>query len=204
MKRGTRIVIALAALLLAFPPAASAHERKGIGKLHLTLGWGDEPAYSGSRNFVTVAVADESGAPVTDPEGTLAVEVSYGEQRLALPLLPEGGRPGEFRASLVPTRAGIYTFHITGKIKGQTIDVSSTCSDKTFDCVTDVSEVQFPAKDPSAGELAERVSRALPRAERAVADAAGARNIALAAAGVALLALAAAVGFGVRRGRKDA
>ena len=33
--------------------------------------------------------------------------------------------------------------------------------------LTEISEIQFPVKDPSGGQLAERISRELPRAERA-------------------------------------
>ena len=164
----TRLAVALGttALLLTLPPPASAHETQAAGQVHLTIGGGEEPAFTGSKNFVTVAVSDATGAPVADPGGSLTVEVSFGDERVVLPLLPAGGHRGEFRAWLVPTRAGTYAFHITGTVKGQAIDARSTCSDKTFDCVTDVSEVQFPARDPSTGQLAERVSRALPRAER--------------------------------------
>jgi hypothetical protein len=194
----------MAALLLTLPPPASAHETQGVGRFRLTMGWGDEPAFSGSKNFVEVTVSDAAGDPVTDLSGPLTVEVSFGDELIVLPLLPAGERPGKFRAWLVPTRPGTYTFHITGRVQGQTIDTRSTCSDKTFDCVTDVSEVQFPAKEPSAGQLAERVSRALPRAERAVDTAARAWNVALAALAVAVLALAAAIGVGVRKGRKNA
>ena len=194
----------LAALLLTLPAPASAHETQTVNRLRLTIGWGDEPVFSGAKNSVEVDVSEATGAPVTDPGGSLTAEVSFGDERIVLPLQPSGQRPGKFRAWLVPTRPGTYTFHITGTVKGQTIDTSSTCSDKTFDCVTDVSDVQFPAKDPSAGQLAESVSRALPRAERAMDTAAGARNVAMAAIGVAALALAAAIGLGVRKGRKAA
>jgi len=198
------VALGLTAILLTFPPDASAHERKAAGGFRLTIGWGDEPAFSGFRNSVVVDVADAAGGPVKDLDGPLTVEVSFGDERLTLPLVPDGQRPGEVRAWLVPTRPGTYTFHITGKVKGQTIDATSTCSDSTFDCVTDVSEIQFPAKDPSTGQLADRVSRALPRAEQAQAAAASARTIAIAAIAVAALALAAAIGFGVRRGQKAA
>ena len=172
--------------------------------VRLTIGWGDEPAFTGSKNFVSVAVADAAGMPVVDPEGSLAVEVSFGDQRIMLPLRPAFQRPGEFRAPLVPTRSGTYAFHITGTLKGQTIDTTSTCSDQTFDCVADVSEMQFPVRDPSAGQLAESVNRALPRADRAVDTAAGAQRMAMAAIAVAVLALAVAIGLVVRGSRKVA
>jgi hypothetical protein len=201
---GKTWALGMTALLLALPAPAWAHETRKVDRFHLTIGWGDEPTFSGSRNSVEVDLADSAGAPVVDPEGSLSVEVSFGDQRIVLPLLPAGGRPGKFRAWLVPTRPGSYTFHVTGTVKGQPIDVTSTCSDSTFDCVRDASEIQFPAKDPSVGEIAERVSRTLPRAERALEAAGSARTIAIAAVVAAALALAAAISLGARKGRKGA
>jgi hypothetical protein len=196
--------LSMTVLLLVLPGPAWTHETRKVDQFHLTIGWGDEPTFTGSRNSVEVDVSDASGKPVTDPEGSLSVDVSFGDQRIVLPLLPAGKQPGKYRAWLVPTRPGTYAFHITGNVKGQTIDATSTCSDKTFDCVRDASEIQFPAKDPSAGQLAERVSRALPRAERALDAAASARKVALVAIAVAALALVAAIGLVARKGRKGA
>ena len=203
--RRSHLVIALGvAIALMCPAAVSTHERRVVGQYRLTIGWGDEPAFTGSKNFVSVAVSDAAGMPVADLSASLAVEVSFGDERLMLPLRPAFQRPDEFRAWLLPTRSGTYSFHITGTVKGQTIDTVSTCSDNTFACVADVSALQFPVQDPSTGQLAERVNRALPRAERAIDTAAGAQKTAIAAIAVAVLALAAAIGLGLRRGRKVA
>jgi len=198
------VALGLTTLLLATAPDARAHETKGVGVYHLTIGWGEEPAFSGSRNFVEVAVADAKGAPVADIAGPLSVEITFGEKRVVLPLRPAAGQPGKFRAPIVPTRPGTYTFRVAGRVKGQSIDIRSTCSDTTFDCVTDIAEVQFPAKDPSAGDLADGIGRALPRADRAMEAAASARNVAISAAVVGTLALAAAIVLGLRKGAKAA
>ena len=145
--------------------------------MQLTIGWEEEPAFTGSKNAVSVAVADAKGAAVPDSGGgALSVEIVFGDERVVLPLHPVWGRPGEFRAWLIPTRPGTYSFHVTGKIKEQPVDVRSTCSEKTFDCVSDASTLHFPVKDPSTGQLAESVSRALPRADRAVAEASTRQN----------------------------
>lgn len=204
-QRRSHLVIALGtAIVLMLSAAVSTHERQVVGQYNLTIGWGDEPAFTGSKNFVSVAVADTAGTPVADLDDSLAVEISFGDERLMLPLRPSRQRPGELRAWLMPTRSGTYTFHITGTVRGQKIDTMSTCSAKTFDCVSDVSEMQFPVRDPSAGQLAESVSRALPRAERAVDTAVGARRMAIAAIVVAVLALVATIGLGVREARRVA
>lgn len=190
---GVASMVAVAAGV-ALATLAGAHERKIVGQYHLVIGWGDEPAFTGMKNTVEVDLADRTGAPMTDlGGGSLSVEVIYGDERLTLPLRPVRQPPGKFRASLVPTRAGAYTFHISGTVKGEPIDVSSTCSDTTFECVTDVADLQFPAKDPSPGQLADRLSRGLPRAEQAASTAGVARVIAFSAMALAALALAAAM-----------
>lgn len=202
--RGLLTAIGLTALLLTPSRPASAHEKQSVAGVQLTIGWGEEPAFSGSRNSVEVDVTDAAGAPVTDLGGSLSAEVSFGDERITLTLLPAGHRPGKFRAWLVPTRSGTYTFHITGTVKGQAVDVRSTCSDTTFHCVTDISAVQFPVKDPSAGQLAESVGRALPRAEHALDAASSARNLALVALALAAAALAAAIALRPRKGAPGA
>jgi len=193
-------VLAPILLVLAIWTPAAAHETKDIGDLRLTIGWGEEPAFSGFRNFVEVDVADAAGRPVADPAGTLSAEVAFGDERIALSLVPAAREPGKFRAWIVPTRPGSYTFHVTGTVRGQQIEMTSTCSEETFACVEDASLIQFPVKDPSAGQLADRINRELPRAESAMEAAAGARTLGLAGLAGAVIALAAAVGLGLRKG----
>src|SRR5262245_4288619 len=78
----------------------SAHEMKVIGQLHFMIGWGDEPAFSGLKNSVEVDISDLSGMPLSDIGGSLGVEVSFGEARVRLPLLPVREKPGKVRAWL--------------------------------------------------------------------------------------------------------
>ena len=186
-------IVALA-MSVVVSPSANAHERKTAGSYQLVIGWADEPAFSGMKNAVEIDLADRAGAPVTDlGGGSLSVEVIYGDQRVTLPLRPVRQPPGKYRAWLVPTRAGAYTFHISGTVKGEALDVSSTCSEATFACVTDAAELQFPAKDPSPGQLADRMSRGLPRAEQAASAAGVARLIAFTAMALAAVAIAVAM-----------
>ena len=198
------IALGVTVLMLALPAQAPAHETKLIGAGRLTIGWAEEPALSGLKNAIEVDVVDTRGAPLADPHASLAVEVSFGSERIKLPMAAAAQHPGRFRAAIVPTRPGTYTFRVTGTIKGQSVDAAFTCSETTFACVTDISAVQFPAKDPSAGELAERISRSLPRAERALEASARARNVGFAAIAVAALALAVTIGVTVRRGGRSA
>jgi hypothetical protein len=199
--RGLLWAALTAGLLLAWAPSVSAHVKKPIGPLRLSFGWGDEPPVTGAKNFVEVGVTDAAGAPISDVHD-LNVEVSFGDRRVVLPLDP-AEESGEFRASLVPTRAGTYAFHITGTANGRAIDMSAGCSEKTFECVADATEIEFPAKDPSASQLADRLLRGLPRAEqRGVDKANDARGLALLAVALAAIALATSIWLALRRARK--
>ena len=195
------------ALVIAFVVAGAAgisgHDRKNAGALNIVLGWSTEPAYSGSMNGVVVSLSDKTG-PLTKADGTLSVEVSFGSERITLVLEPAFNRPHEFHAALVPTRAGTYTFHVTGKINNQAIDVTSICGDKTFHCVVDSGAIQFPVKDPSAGELADRISRSAPRGDEAARTAASARTMAVAALAVSIVSVAAVLILSLRSPRKPA
>ena len=172
------------------PRSARTIEVPGV--LTVVLGWGTEPAFSGSLNAVVVSLADRTG-PLAKAEGELSVEVTFGTERVTLALEPVFNRPHEFHAPLVPTRSGTYTFHVTGRINKQPIDITSTCGESTFHCVTDASAIQFPVKDPSVGQLAERIDRSLPRADDATAAARSARLLAIAALGISIAGVAAAL-----------
>jgi len=191
-RRG-RLAISLSAALLTLSASIRAIDKQTVGTMQLTIGWGDESAFAGSRNSIDVAVADSTGAPVADPTNTLNVEVSFGDRRLRLPLLPVDRRPGMFRAWIVPSRAGSYAFHITGRLKGEAIDITSACSEKTFQCVTEPGEVQFPEKDPTSAQLAETVSTSQARVQQAIDDATEARLISFVALAVSGAAVALAV-----------
>lgn len=178
-RRSVMLVPHLAAAIVCVSIAAvAAHDRKAAGPLTVVLGWASEPAYSGSLNAVIISLADRGG-PLAKADGSLSVEVTFGSERTTLALEPVPNRAHEFQAAIVPTRSGTYTFRVTGTINKQSIDMSSTCSDSTFHCVTDAAAIQFPVKDPTVGQLAERVDRALPRAADAGATATGARTLAL-------------------------
>jgi hypothetical protein len=186
-------VVLSVVVVVVVVPTARAHETKAVGAVNLIIGWGDEPAFSGLKNAVEVDVRDQAGAGVNDPTASLTVDVAFGSEHVSLPLRPVRDVTGKFRAWLLPTRAGTYSFHVTGTIRGQAVDTTSTCSDTTFACVVEASSIQFPVKDPSVGQLAEGVSRMLPRADAAADSARQARSIGLAAAAGAALALVASV-----------
>lgn len=159
-----------AGLLLTSSLAALAHEQRTVGAYQFTVGWLHEPAYSDEQNAVQFLLADKSGKAVTDLGDALKVEVIFQNQKMpAMTLTPTFdpdtglGKPGEYLASLIPTRPGKYTFHFTGSIKGQQVDESFTSAPNTFDEVKDPTAVEFPAQDPTRAQLSQRLERLDPR-----------------------------------------
>jgi hypothetical protein len=161
--RRATVAVVLVALSIGIAAPAFAHVERTVGKLKFTVGWGEEPTYAGFKNSVQLILADAKGKSITDLGDSVKVEVIFGTQTVTMPLEttfdPDTGEgtAGDYRAFFIPTRPGNYTFHFTGTYKGQKIDQSFTSSSTTFDPVKDPSEVQFPAKDPSAGDLANRL-----------------------------------------------
>lgn len=213
--------VGLAGLLLTFTSAApaSAHEERTIGKYHVEVGFGDEPAYMGIKNSVVMFLHDSKDKPVVDLGDTIKVDVSQAgsaddTQKLSMSMQPNfevggDGTPGDYRAWFIPTAPGPYTFHFTGSIKGQKVDEKFTSSPTTFDAVQDPAQVEFPVKEPTGSQLNARLDREVPRLNDALAasqsraskaeDAAGqARIIAIVGVVVGVLGLAAA-GYGLRK-----
>jgi hypothetical protein len=197
---GRRAITAGVVFTTALVAAVDAHDAHVAGPYRLAIGWADEPAFTGIRNAVFVEISEAGKGPLTEP-ASLTVEVSFGAERTVLPLTADPARRHVFQAPLVPTRPGTYTFRLTGKVRNQPIDITTTCSEKTFDCVQDGSAIQFPVKDPPAGQVAERLERSLPRAELALESARRAQTMAATALAVAALALLSAA-VGMKRARK--
>jgi len=173
---GTAALAAVLTAVLVILPAgaASAHEEREIGPYTVDVGFGDEPAYSGVQNSVVMFIHETAtDDAVTDLGPTLRVQVGYGDQEMdALTMEPffeegEFGTPGDYRAFFFPTRPGDYTFHFTGDIKGTKVDETFKSGPDTFDRVQDPASVEFPAQDPTLGELAEAVQRLQGRLEAA-------------------------------------
>jgi hypothetical protein len=167
LRRAAVAAAALSAVVVSVAPAL-AHEHRTTGAYTFTVGWKNEPTYSGFSNAVQLFLADASGKPVTNLGDTLNVTpVFNGQKGETLALRPAFGATygtqGEYDSALTPTRPGTYAFHFTGSIAGQNIDETFTSSEKTFSNVADAGGIQFPAKDPSNGELAAKLTNLDPR-----------------------------------------
>jgi hypothetical protein len=154
-------------LVLLFVPAVMAHVHEDVGPYSLEIGWKVEPAYVGQPNGVQVAIHDARDRPVTDVGADdIKVVVSTADQQ-SQPIAfdpgwdPEDGTGpvGEYDAALVPTAPGDYTFHITGTVKGQAVDILLSSSETTFDAVLGTSDAEFPVKLPTMAEVVTRLDR---------------------------------------------
>ena len=192
--------VASLALITAFSGReVAAHEQRDVGggQYFMTVGLIDEPAYVGVENGLYLLVVSATGdrARVEGLEGTLTVEVTFGERTAPLGLVAAAGEPGVYHGAFIPTEAGDYTFHIVGQIGDQAIDEVFRSSPEGLDSVQPASVAQFPESVPAGAELADELARAED-------DAAGARTLAIvgfAAGVVGLLAGLGAVAMVMRR-----
>jgi hypothetical protein len=197
-------------LVLTCASMAGAHERRQIGTYMMRVGWADEPTYAGVKNGIQLFLSDASGKPFTALPEDLKVVVMFGTQKSApLPFAAAFGKrygqPGDFRAAIIPTRPGNYTFHFVGSLPGQRIDQSFTSSETTFDSVQEATAIEFPAKDPSPGAMAEKLDRLGARLETvqgAAREGAAAAGQARLIGGAGLLAGIAGIVLSLGAGRR--
>jgi hypothetical protein len=199
-----RLCAALAAgamLAVASAAPAFAHTTKTVGTpavYQLTIGWQHEPTYVGVQNAVQVLVHKTSDGSAVDDLGAIGLQVQVvfsGQKSDPMPLVgafdPDTGlgTRGEFDAPLIPTRPGDYTFHITGDINGTKVDVSVTSGPSTFDSAKSPADIEFPAKDPTAADLATGFQRLSRRVDVVASSAKSAKDSANTATTLAIVAL---------------
>jgi len=129
-----------------------AHESREVGELTFTVGFLDEPVFSGQKSGLELRVS-RGEEPVEGLEESLEAEVTFGTDTRELPISAQFGEPGAYRSIFFPTAAGPYTFRIFGEIDGQPIDESFTSGPDTFSEVRDVAGGQFPVVFPATGDI---------------------------------------------------
>ena len=122
-------------IALLIPLAALAHTEVEVGSYIFDYGWVNEPVIVGQPNSLYLFIApkeegehqegetEEHTEGVTGAEATLEFTVEYGSARQSYDLQPVPGQPGLYRADLIPTRRGQYTFHFSGEINGEPVDL---------------------------------------------------------------------------------
>jgi hypothetical protein len=171
---------------------ASAHEQRDVGEYTFTVGFLEEPVFTGQKSGLDLRVA-RGEEPVEGLEETLRAEVSFSGQSRELEISPVFGQPGAYRSVFFPTAAGPYSFHVTGDIEGTPIDETFSSGPDTFGEVEDVAGGQFPVQYPATGDVV--------RDAEAGANAATTATIGLVLGGAGLLVGLVALGLTIARRR---
>ncbi len=166
-------------LIVAASGPVAAHAVQQAGPYTIEIGWQHEPTYLGESNGVAVIIHDADDKPINDLKaGDLKVVVSTGGQQSAELTFEPGFDPielegplGEYDAPLLPTAPGDYTFHLTGSIRGQAVDLTVTSGPEAFDTVKGTADLEFPNKLPALSEVVTRLDRIDARVTAAQAPA---------------------------------
>jgi hypothetical protein len=159
------VAVTLATMTLGVSPA-SAHEEIDLGGFPSEVGWINEPVLVGFPNAIFLSVTDPNGEPVRNLGDGMKVEISFGTEKTGPLVFESLEEPGTYQAAIIPTRPGEYPLHLVGTIRGKRVDVNIKIEE-----AEESTALKFPVKDPSTGELAERIDRELPRLERSISTA---------------------------------
>lgn len=162
-RRVVPILLLATFLVVALAPTAAAHAsaNSGDGKVRVTWGFLDEPAFTGAKLRLDIILRDPAtGAGIGGVSAADITELSlhYGEEEYDLGNLTayrgvkgsafagDGNYTGAKAVWL--TRAGIYTLHIQGTIHGSEVDleIPSTHEYPSHD------EIAFPEAQAEALE----------------------------------------------------
>ena len=152
-------------MLLMVPVAASAHEAVDSGNYHFEIGWVSEPVIVGERNALDLFVAPKAQPDqgLAGVEATLQFTVEYGGVNQSYDLVPVENEPGHYTAAFIPTRLGQYTFHLTGQIKDEKIDVSVKPEE-----VVAAGKLAFPEAQPAVADLQAQLAAAQSQTNEAL------------------------------------
>jgi hypothetical protein len=152
----TRLAAALtfSAAMALLPVVAWAHEEVESGSYVFEIGWVVEPVIVGERNGIDLFVArhDDPETGISDIS-TLQFTVEYGGASQAYELVGDHDDAGHYTAEFIPTVEGQYTFHLSGTIEDEAVDVSVEPEE-----VVAAGSLEFP---PSTAAVADSSTRTL-------------------------------------------
>jgi hypothetical protein len=127
---------------------ASAHITKVFGNYLVTVGWQNEPTYSGLLNAPIVEVKKGSGdsaKPVINALANMQISIKYGSVTKQLDFVPDSTVDGQYVSPLIPTKVGSYSLIMKGIIENQSIDTEIPLDD-----VASIDTLNFPQSGSSA------------------------------------------------------
>lgn len=155
------LVVVVSLWLAALP--VLAHEEVTVGPYTLEVGWLDEPPLAGVKNAVFLSIVETATQRPVEDISALKVALRAGGAERELAMRPVGeDTPGQFAGDFIPTRRGVYTVRLTGKIEATDVDVTQDIEE-----AEDAASIQFPEPLPDA--LA--TSRSVDEAKAASANA---------------------------------
>jgi hypothetical protein len=155
-------VAVVASTLIVNTNVALGHERRTVGPYTFVVGWINEPAYVNLMNSLDLTVTETSGAKAVEGlDKTLKAEVTFGGSSQAQPLTLAArfGLPGKYSGYVLPTKAGEYTFHITGTVATLNVDEKFESGPGRFGSIESTDPLQYPQKVVSNTDLATRLDQ---------------------------------------------
>jgi hypothetical protein len=191
------VLIGTFAALAGLPVSASAHETRTVaGKYKFVVGFLSEPAITDQPNGIDLTITSATtGEPVLGAEKSLKAQIIFGAESEDVQLAPRFNLPGKYAGNVIPTKAGTWKFHFTGKLNDDNIDESFTSGPGRFNDVASAQSLQFPVKAPPLAELSAQSSTAQTGAANAqvlawIGIIAGAAGAAVGAVGIVVAAVA--------------
>ncbi len=161
----SRFFIALLATLCVaalIHSVVSAHGKTTAGDYDLEIGFHNEPVVVGMPNSLDLFVTNsKTGEKVNNLQDTLTAELIFGASKKTFKLEPQEDIDGAYTAYVIPSAAGDYTWHISGKINDTPVDVSMTSSPDTFNSAEEASIYAFPSANDPASVAASTANTAL-------------------------------------------
>ena len=157
MRAKSLIRATMLALLLASATSliALAHTSIEVGPYTVEVGWVDEPPLVGSKNAVFISIVTKADGKPVEGVNTLEVTISTGGKDRKLDVRPlSEDQPGQYAADFIPTRRGVYTVKLSGKI--ESTDVNNNVD---IEEAVDAGGLQFPEPLPDVQTVNQAVSR---------------------------------------------
>jgi hypothetical protein len=153
---------------------ASAHITKVFGNYLVTVGWQNEPTYSGLLNAPIVEVKKGSGdsaKPVINALANMQISIKYGSVTKQLDFVPDSTIDGQYVSPLIPTKVGSYSLVMKGTIENQSIDTEIPLDD-----VASIDTLNFPPSSSSDTSNIGQVSTIINQLTSDIEDAKSSAN----------------------------
>jgi hypothetical protein len=141
---------------------AVGHERRAVGPYTFVVGWINEPSYVNLLNSLDLTVTETNGGKAVEGlEKTLKADLTFGGSSTPQPLTLAArfGLPGKYSGYVMPTKAGDYTFHITGLVGTMNVDEKFESGPGRFGSIESTDPLQYPQKLASNSDLAARLDQ---------------------------------------------